>query len=75
MKHELELKGTKEELNSAIALFVNSGYQVHWEARKSGNVKRKVLVVTKRVNGKTRKFDGCSNKSRKCNCQHRRRYE
>lgn len=32
-------------------------------------------IVTKRVNGKTRKFDGCGNKSRKCNCQHRRRYE
>lgn len=45
MKHELELKGTKEELNSAIALFVNSGYEVHWETRKSGNVKRKVLVI------------------------------
>ena len=28
-RHELELKGTKEELNGAIALFVNSGYEVH----------------------------------------------
>lgn len=44
-RHELELKGTKEELNGAIALFVNSGYEVHWETRKSGNVKRKVLVI------------------------------
>lgn len=44
-RHEFELKGKTEELNSAIALFVNSGYEVHWETRKSGNVKRKVLVI------------------------------
>lgn len=45
MRHELELKGTKEEINSAIALFVNSGYTVKWDTRKVGNAKRKVLVI------------------------------
>ncbi len=45
MKVQFELKGVKEELNNAIALFVNSGYHVHWETVKVGNKNRKVLVV------------------------------
>ena len=46
-KFELELKGTKEEVNSSIALFVNSNYTVKWEKRRVGNTTRKVLVVSK----------------------------
>lgn len=45
VRHEFELKGKQEAIDSAIALFVNSNYQVHWETRKVGNVKRKVLVI------------------------------
>ncbi len=48
MKSEFELKGAKDEINGAIALFVNSGYKVSWETKKVGNVKRKVLVVDDR---------------------------
>lgn len=44
-RHEFELKGKQEAIDSAIALFVNSNYQVHWETKKVGNVKRKVLVI------------------------------
>ncbi len=44
-RREFELKGKTEELNNLIAVFVNSNYQVHWETRKVGNVKRKVLVI------------------------------
>lgn len=44
-RHEFELKGKTEELNNLIAVFVNSSYQVHWETKKVGNVKRKVLVI------------------------------
>lgn len=44
-RHEFELKGKQEALDNAIALFVNSGYQVHWETKKVNNVKRKVLVI------------------------------
>ncbi len=45
MKIELNLKGLKDEINGAIALLVNSGYRVHWETVKVGNVKSKVLIV------------------------------
>lgn len=45
MRHEFELKGKQEALDTVISVFVNSGYQVHWETRKTGNVKRKVLVI------------------------------
>ncbi len=45
MKVQYDLKGLKEEINGAIALFVNSGYHVYWETIKVGNTKRKVLVV------------------------------
>lgn len=45
MRHEFELKGKVEALDTVISVFVNSNYQVHWETRKSGNVKRKVLVI------------------------------
>lgn len=45
MRHEFELKGKAEALDTVISVFVNSFYQVHWEMRKSGNVKRKVLVI------------------------------
>lgn len=48
MKSEFELKGTKDEINIVIALFVNSNYKVYWETKKVGNVKRKVLVVDDR---------------------------
>lgn len=44
-RREFELKGKTEELNNLIAVFVNSSYQVHWETKKVGNVKRKVLVI------------------------------
>ncbi len=40
MKSEFELKGAKDEINGAIALFVNSGYKVSWETKKVGNVKQ-----------------------------------
>ena len=48
MKSKFELKGMKDEINGAIALFVNSGYRVEWETVKVGNTKRKVLAVDDR---------------------------
>lgn len=45
MKHYFELKGVKDEINNTIALFVNSGYMVYWKTVKTGNTKRKVLVI------------------------------
>lgn len=44
-KFEFEPKGTREEINNAIALFVNSGCEVKWGKRKVGNTTRKVLVI------------------------------
>lgn len=45
MRHEFELKGKQEALDTVISVFVNSRYTVHWETRKAGNVQRKVLVI------------------------------
>ena len=44
-RHEFELKGKQEAIDNAIALFVNSKYQVHWETKRVNNVQRKVLVI------------------------------
>lgn len=44
---EFELKGLKEEVNTIIAVLVNSGYTVYWKIRKEGNTKKKVFVVSK----------------------------
>lgn len=52
MRHEFELKGKTEALDTVISVFVNSNYQVHWETRKIGNVKRKVLVIDEVKNKK-----------------------
>lgn len=46
-RHELELKGTKQEIDGAIALLVNSGYTVRWDKSRVGNATRKVLVASK----------------------------
>ena len=45
MKFEFEPKGTREEINNAIALFVNSKCEVKWGKRKEGKVTRNVLVI------------------------------
>lgn len=51
-RHEFELKGKQEAIDSAIALFVNSKYQVHWETKRVNNVQRKVLVIEDLKKGK-----------------------
>ncbi len=46
----------------------------HYCVCESACIHKQGIVIVQ-LNGKKRKFDGCGNKSKKCNCPYRRRYE